>query len=232
MAIEQTNGVVFRPPAFDVVVAHMRASGLSCYLEVLDGVWDAFYLLDGALDGSPAREVILGLSRLVPLLYFRYSEDFSWRYAVFDGGAEAAAVLEDFELWRPFAAELARERGMTAGDFYWLHGDQVRAVPAYRAAYQAQFDRRNVGAFAAFGTDRRRLAVLEALLAREEPQDNWRRVETFRRLLGLETLKQKNYQDYYDAQRHPNHAPFVAPEFWPGVAAGRILPLPDTPGTP
>ena len=49
MATEHTNGIVFRPQAFDAVAAHMRASDLSCDLEVLDyGEWDALLLLDGA----------------------------------------------------------------------------------------------------------------------------------------------------------------------------------------
>jgi hypothetical protein len=228
MATEYTNGIVFLPPAFDVVEAHMRASGLSCYLEVLDGVWDVLYVAESALDSSPTREVVLALSRAVPLLHFHYSEDFSWRDAVFDGGDEVAGVREDFALWYPFAEALARERGMTRGEFYWHHGDEVRALPEYQAAFQAQFAWRNVGALAAFGTDRRRLAVLEALFSREDPQGGWRRVETFRRMLRLEWLKHKNYQEYYRAHHHHPMHPSLAEEFWSGVADQRILPLPDS----
>src|SRR5262249_37896623 len=101
-----------------------------------------------------------------------------------------------------------------------------RAAPAYRAAYQAQFDHRNVASFAAFEMDRRRLAALEALLAGGRPEDGLRRVETFRRLLHLEGLKRKSYLAYEDAKRHPERARLPADPFWAGVAAGRILPLP------
>jgi len=116
---------------------------------------------------------------------------------------------------------------VTRGDFYWRHGDEVRALPACRAAFRAQFDWRNVSALTAFGADRRRLAVLEALLAGEDTEDGLRRVETFRRLLRLEPLKYKNYLEYYHAQLHHNIHPSSAQAFWSGVADQRILPLPD-----
>src|SRR5262249_37997318 len=65
--------------------AHLRASGLAWSPEVLNCGWDALYLLEGALDGPPVRQVILSLSHAALLLYFRYSEDFA--------------------LWHPFAEE-------------------------------------------------------------------------------------------------------------------------------
>jgi hypothetical protein len=231
MAIEQTDGFLFRPQFFAQVAELLRASGLKCYRETIDARWSALYLPSGPHGplAVPANlDVARTLSRQVPLLSFHYSQDFHWRYAVFEGGAEVAGIAENFALGLPFAEPLAQARGMRCGDFYYEHGDEVRALPAYRAAFRAQFALRNVAVFAAaFGLRPFRCGALERLLADGDPQDGWWRVEVFRWILELEYLKWKSYRADEDEERQPERARDPSNFFWAGVTTGWLLRLPE-----
>ncbi|MDZ4763803.1 MAG: hypothetical protein SGI73_04570 [Chloroflexota bacterium] len=205
---EFTEGTLFRRSDTPIIENTVKRLTIPQRLETLNDEWGVL-LADVRLNSANRTELggwARESSSSLPLLGFQHAGDHGWGYQLFHEGKICASCEVSHEI----------EFGMVVEQIEALHPDldpmdvyvsnealtqrlyaEICQSAAYRANIEAQYQHKNVAAFASFGTPPNVIRRLDALLTAESYlKAPLEQVFQFREALNLLPMEWKNY--HYD----------------------------------
>jgi hypothetical protein len=186
-------------------------------IKALNKQWSVLYFEDDWLQRTSTKEVVLSLSKRIPLLNFSDAEDHGWGYRIFANGEEQAQFYDDYSLDHGMVIDLAETRypDIDVQPFLYLEEEgqrvfqqllqEVRVSEQYQSAYAKQFEHKHVEAFSYFEIHSEKIDILNQLISPEGLQSEPPRseeVSKFKKLVGITEMEWKSYHYTMLEQNH------------------------------
>lgn len=205
---EFTTGLLFLSKHKFKINERLTDKGMPFIIQSLNERWSGLFIEDDWLEKASTVDLMLELSKEVPLLNFQDAEDHGWGYRIFADGRELARFDDDYYFDHGLVIELAEQRYPDQGDIQlFLYEqpegqqafsslmDEVHQSKEYHDALAKSFETRNVEAFAYFDIDPVKIAVLERLISVEGLKSEPPREEVgiFKETLGISRMSWMSY---------------------------------------